>query len=318
MNQRFHVFLTHPHVACWNFQERHKNLLENSIPGAEVKLFFNSREFLSQLSEADTVLVWYFKKDWLAGGLRLKLISTPAAGKDWLDIPEPDEDRSAPEIWHGGFHGSMMAESVLGAALSFIKAFEFSRKMQGQKKWARIKVSDRIASLHNSRVTLLGFGRIGEAIGKAFKPFGCQITGIKRSVDVNTPEWFGEGDCIKSIDQLQEVLPETDHLILALPGGEATDGLLTAHHFDLLNGEVCFYNVGRGNPYREDDIVAALKSRKIRQAYLDVFDTEPLPETSPLWELDNVLIQPHLSAASPHYLDLYVEEFIARWKKENR
>lgn len=293
-------------------------MIENAIQGARVKTFLNSKDFLSQLPDADTIIVWFFKKEWLEKAPRLKLISTPAAGTDWIGLPEPSANDSLPEVWHGGFHGSMMAESVLGAAFHFLKGFQLSSRMQNQKKWARIKISDSIGSLHKSRVTILGFGRIGQTIGKAFKPFGCKIIGVKRNLENNSPDWFDHEDQVASLEQLPDILLETDHLILALPGGEGTNGLLTADHFDRLNGKVLFYNVGRGNAYREDDLVAAIKSKKIRNAYLDVFEPEPLPETSPLWELDNVLIQPHVSAASPHYLDLFVEEFIKRWPQTGK
>ena len=72
-----------------------------------------------------------------------------------------------------------------------------------------------------------------------------------------------------------------------------------------------FYNVGRGNIYQESDLVSALGTGEIAGAYLDVFGEEPLPETSKLWEMENVLIQPHLSAVSPQYLELFVEELAA-------
>jgi len=94
--------------------------------------------------------------------------------------------------------------------------------------------------------------------------------------------------------------------------------LLTADHFQCLPRGSFFYNVGRGNVVTEEVLVQALKSDSIAGAYLDVFSTEPLPESSPLWEMDQVLIQPHLSAASPHYLDLYFEELIKRLKGEDR
>ncbi len=306
---KIHVLLTHPHVACWNFHERHKTRLASAFPDVEVVVFSHSREFLSQLPQADAVIVWYFKPEWLENAPRLRLISTPAAGRDWIVLPETSGPTPLPVVWHGGFHGPMMAESVVGAALHFLKAFSLSTRMQEQKKWARIRISDQIESLYRARVTLLGFGRIGQCIGQVFKTFGSRVTGIRRT-HMDAPSWFEAEDSITTPDRLADILPETDHLVLTLPGGEETNGLLTRELLGRLNGRVCFYNVGRGNPYREEDLIWALSSQKIRHAYLDVFEPEPLPESSPLWALDNVLIQPHLSAASPHYLDLYVEELI--------
>ena len=298
------IYLTHPHVEAWNFQDRHKEQFSRHFSGLSVVVCRNSKEFLARLPEADGVIVWYFKREWEKAAPRLKWIATPAAGKDWIDV----ESGSNLPVLFGGFHGLMMAESVLGAALYFCKALQLSHNLQKKKKWARVKISQRITSLYQKRVTVLGFGRIGQAIGRAFKPFGCHLTGIKRGA-MEPPDYFDGDDKIVMSDQLMTVLPETDHLIFVLPGGAETDGLFTRERFKQLPRHCIVYNVGRGNVYREADMVHALRERHIAGAYLDVFETEPLPETSELWDMENVLIQPHLSAASPHYLDLFIEEF---------
>ena len=303
------VYLTHPHVEAWNFQDRHKEQFSRHIPGVSMVVCRNSKEFLANLPTAEGVIVWYFKREWEKNSPRLKWVATPAAGNDWIDV---NPDCNLPVLF-GGFHGLMMAESVLGAALHFCKALQFSHNLQKKKKWARIKLSQRITSLYQKRVTILGFGRIGQTIGRAFKPFGCRLTGVKRRA-IESPDYFGDEDKVVTADQLMEVLPETDHLVIVLPGGEETDGLLTREHFRQLPRHSIVYNVGRGNVYRETDIVHALQEKHIAGAYLDVFETEPLPESSELWDMENVLIQPHLSAASPHYLDLFIEELIPKIK----
>jgi phosphoglycerate dehydrogenase-like enzyme len=182
--------------------------------------------------------------------------------------------------------------------------------MQEQKKWARVKISEKLRSLYNSRVTILGFGRIGKVIAERLKPFGCTITGIKRN-PFPVPRYFSTADRIRTFENWQQIFAQTDHLICTLPGGEETDGILKPEHFEALPKSCYFYNVGRGNIYRESDLVSALRTGEIAGAYLDVFDEEPLPETSKLWEMENVLIQPHLSAVSPEYLELFVEELAA-------
>lgn len=301
------TYLTHPHVGAWNLRERHLEHLSRQFPGFRVVNCLHSKDFIERLPEAEAVIVWYFKREWLDRAGRLEWIATPAAGREWIDLP-PESDLP---VHFGGFHGMMIAESVLGAIFHFCKAFELSRHMQKQKKWARIKISQQIGSLYRARVTILGFGRIGTTIGRVLKPFGCALTGVKRTPS-GPPDYFAEGDRIVTADALDTVLGETDHLILVLPGGADTDGLFTARHFSLLPEHARLYNVGRGNVYREADLVHALREKQIAGAYLDVFHEEPLPESSPLWEFDNVLIQPHLSAASPQYLDLFVEELTDR------
>ena len=296
------VYLTHPHVQAWNFLPSHRKLLEDSVPGLNISICLNLKEFLDRLPEAEIVIVWFFKNDWLEKAVNLELIVTPAAGRDWVNL-----ETSKIKVSYGRFHGPMIAESILGAVFYFLKAFHFSKKMQLQKKWARTKISERLGSLKGSRVTILGFGNIGQCVGKFLKPYGCVITGIKRTL-VKGPDYFEDGDRVLTVDKISEVLETTDHLVLVLPGGVETQGLLTYELLSKLPANSYVYNVGRGNVYEEQDLVAILQEDKIAGAYLDVFDAEPLSEKSLLWQLDNVLIQPHISAASPQYLELFVEE----------
>ncbi len=299
------VYMTHPHVQVWNFLPIHKQILEERVPGSRVTICSNSKEFLDRLSDAQMAIVWFFKEEWLEQTPNLEYIATPAAGSDWINLPASSASKVV--VSHGSFHGPMIAESVVGAIFYFLKAFNFSKKMQSRKKWARMMVADKLRSLKGSRVTVLGFGKIGQSIGKFLKPFGCTITGIKRTSS-EAPGYFTEGDRIVTADKISEVFAVTDHLILALPGGAETKGLITQELLEKLPASCYLYNVGRGNVYNEQDLVASLENRKLAGAYLDVFAVEPLPEESRLWEMENVLIQPHLSAASPQYLELFVEE----------
>jgi len=299
------VYLTHPHVDAWNFKPEHKEILASAVPGLEVTVCYHSRDFLQHLPTARAVAVWYFKKEWQAPGLQL--IATPAAGKDWIDV-EASENL---QILFGGFHGMMIAESVAGAVFYFMKAFAFSSAMQKRKRWAAKKVSDRIQSLHGAGVTILGFGRIGATIGRVLKPFGCTITGVKRT-SIPPPDYFSEEDRIATLDQLPEVLKTTDHLIMVLPGGIGTQGIFKREYFRILPESCILYNVGRGNVYKEADLVDALNTGEISGTYLDVFEKEPLPPESPLWGMENILLQPHISAASPQYLELFVRELAER------
>ena len=168
------VYLTHPHVEAWNFRPEHKALLEDQVPGLKVEICLNSKDFKDHLPQTEAVIVWYFKEKWLDSAPRLKLIATPAAGNDWIEVGATDKLN----ISFGGFHGSLIAESVIGAMLYFLKAFPLSAKMQKQKKWARVKVSEKLRSFYKGRVTILGFGKIGNVIAERLKPFGCTITGI--------------------------------------------------------------------------------------------------------------------------------------------
>ena len=305
------VYLTHAQVDAWNFNSKHKELLESRLSDTAVKICANSKEFKDNLPETDLAIVWYFKEEWLANAPRLKLIATPAAGKDWIPWQPPENLK----LLFGEFHGPMISESVLGAMLHFVKVFPLSKTMQQKKKWARLKISSQQQSLYKSRVTIFGFGKIGMTLGRLLKKFGCHITGIKRT-EMVTPDYFNAQDNILTFDELESVLPKTDHFVCTLPGGDETNEIIKPLHFKKLPKTSFLYNVGRGNIYKESDLVRALQNDEISGAYLDVFGEEPLPESSALWELDNVLIQPHISAASPQYLELFVEELAKKIKDQ--
>ena len=234
------VYLTHPHVQAWNFLPSHRKLLEDSVPGLNVSICLSLKEFLDRLPEAEVIIVWIFNADWLEKAPNLKFIFTPAAGKDWIKL-----DKSTVKISYGRFHGPMIAESIIGAIFYFLKAFHFSKKMQLQQKWARVKISKRLGSLKGSRVTILGFGHIGQCIGRFLKPYGCMITGIKRT-PVKDPDYFENCDRVLKIEKVSEVLETTDHLILALPGGVETQGILTYELLCKLPAHCYLYDVGRG------------------------------------------------------------------------
>jgi D-2-hydroxyacid dehydrogenase (NADP+) len=299
------VYLTHPHVEVWNFRPEHQALLESRVPGLKVEVCLNSKDFKDRLPQFEGAIVWFFKEQWLKSALNLKLIATPAAGKDWIEV----EAGGSLQISFGGFHGSLIAESVIGSMLYFLKAFPLSVAMQKKKKWARVKISEKLQSLYKSRVTILGFGKIGNAIAERLKPFGCILTGIKRN-PTSVPAYFSDSDRILTTENWQTVFAETDHLICVLP--EDVSEILQAEHFKVLPKSCYFYNVGRGNAYQESDLVDALQAGEIAGAYLDVFEEEPLPASSNLWKTKNILIQPHLSAVSPQYLELFVEELAAK------
>ena len=300
------VYLTHPHVEAWNFRPEHQALLERRVPGLKVEVCLNSKDFKDRLPQFEGAIVWFFKEQWLKSALELKLIATPAAGKDWIEV----EAGEGLQVSFGGFHGSLIAESVIGSMLYFLKAFPLSVAMQKQKKWARVKISEKLQSLYKSRVTILGFGKIGNAIAERLKPFGCIISPESKGILLLFLHIFLIQIGFLLLENWQTVFAETDHLICVLPG--EVSGVLQAEHFKVLPKSCYFYNVGRGNVYQESDLVEALQTEEIAGAYLDVFEEEPLSESSSLWKTDNVLIQPHLSAASPQYLEMFIEELAER------
>lgn len=288
-------------------EERHVESLRRGLPGIDWTWCRSRDEFRRELPGSAIALVWLFKSEWLAEAPDLRLVATPAAGKDWIRV-EPTPDR---KVWFGTFHGELMAETAVGLVLTFCRGVKASLDCQVAEPWARERVAATMRPLRGSRALILGFGHIGKWIGRLLKPFGVTVTGVNRS-DLSRPDYFGNNDAVITLAELEKELPRTDHLILALPGGSGTDGVIDAARLGLLPKGAYVYNLGRGNSIVMDDLAAVLQSGRIAGAGLDVYDREPLPTDAAIRRRPNVILMPHVSAFAPNYMDLFVNELIGR------
>jgi phosphoglycerate dehydrogenase-like enzyme len=240
---------------------------------------------------------------------------TPAAGRDYFSVrPPPGVD-----LDYGAFHGELMAETVLAMMLAQTRGLPLAAGMRSaggviESEWPRAKFDRSARPLRGSHVVIAGFGNIGRWVARLAKPFGVRITGVRREPG-ERPESFDSGDVLLPAERLDEVLPHADHLILTLPGGSATRHFLDERRLSLLPARAVVYNVGRGNAIDEVALVKALRAGGIAGAALDVFETEPLPLDSPLRDCPGVLLLPHAAAISPNYLDLFVGEFVGRYRE---
>jgi len=205
-----------------------------------------------------------------------------------------------------------MRESLLSMMLHFNRCIGKSLDDQKKRIWGRLDYSD-CAGLFSQKVLIVGYGALGQSIAELLKGIGSEIIGVKRNVE----GFVGSGNVDRMItfDRLEEELPFADHVVLLLPGGSKTAGIFNSRHFNALKSGACIYNLGRGNCYREEDLLSALRDGPLAAAGLDVFAEEPLPLDSPLWEEPNVLITPHSSAISREYIDLFNLEWLETLRK---
>ncbi len=259
-------------------------------------------DFARLLPEAEVALVWAFSAALSDRAGKLRLLSTPSAGKELVRMTP----RPGLEIRFGSFHGELMAETALGMMLAFTRGIKDCLD-RGNRGWARTEVSGGMRQLRGSHAAILGFGHIGKWIGRLLKPFGVRVTGVNRT-DLARPDYFEAGDEVAPMERLDAILPETDHLLLALPGTTGTDALIDRRRLALLPPTAYIYNIGRGNAIDLPALTAALEAGALAGAGLDVFPQEPLPEDAPLRKSGRVIILPHVSAFAPNYLDLYLRE----------
>lgn len=295
----------HNKIDAFSLKPRHVDQIRKILPDMQITISENNRDFLEKLPEADCVLTWAFKPEWYQHAPRLKALFTPAAGRDWVAA----DPSGRVQTFYGNFHGRIMRESLLSMMLHFNRQIGKSLADQKNKLWGRLGYND-CTALFSQKVLIIGFGPLGQSMAELLKVFGAKITAVKR----NTSGFEGNPNIDKVIafDNLEGELPYADHLVFVLPGGSETDGIFTARHFNAIKPGAHLYNLGRGNCYREEDLLTALKNGSLAGAGLDVFAEEPLSPESALWEQPDVLITPHSSAISQEYIDLFIQEWLEK------
>jgi len=296
-------------VPCFCFRARHVVRLRAAFPSAKVTWCRTKASFLRALPRAQVAVTWAFRQEWFARAPQLRCILSSAAGRDFFPLTPPHQV----VVRHGTFHGPLMAETVLGLMLAFNRGILDSYRLQLQGQlWPREQVCDSVRLLRGSRAVIVGFGHVGTAIGRLLRPFGVCVTGVRRTQQRRRPVWFGKDDELVTLDKLDAVLPQADHLILVLPSDTGTDRMFDAKRLARLPRHAVVYNVGRGNCIDEVALADALKRGALRGACLDVFEKEPLTPSSPLAEnLPGLVRLPHASAFAEEYMDRFLDEAVA-------
>lgn len=189
-----------------------------------------------------------------------------------------------------GAFGEVISEYIIGTILSVYRRFFGYKSLQNAKIWRDLG-SER--TIFGENALILGCGNIGSETAKRLKAFGARIVGIRRNP--RPTEFFDE---VYGIENLEEQLQKADLIISCLPETPYTIGLIGSEKITLMKKNALFVNVGRGSVVDENALVEALENEKIFGAVLDVFSEEPLPESSPLWNLPNLFITPHISGKS--------------------
>ena len=205
-----------------------------------------------------------------------------------------------------GIHSDMMSEYVLAAILSCANRFDLAAASQAKKEWRQKEIVRHRHSVVGKTVGIIGVGAIGAAAGKLCHTCGMRVIGIRRSPEKGAPEGFEK---IYGIDDLPQLLAESDYVVLAAPLTSETKKLLGAAQFAMMKPSAFFINIARGSMVDEAALIDALRQKQIAGAVLDVFADEPLPPESPLWNIENAFITPHVSGNFEQYVERVGEQF---------
>ena len=268
----------------------------------------SEKAFLKALPAATHAIVWSFKKEWFSLAPRLKVLATPAAGRELV----PETGPKGVKISFGAFHGPIIAENVAAFILAWARGFFALRNAPSDvAAWPRTWLSDKCSLVSGTHAVIAGFGNIGCAIAKKLSALGVSVTGITRHGSFRAHD----KKKLLSEEELPSDIARADWFILALPSTTGTDGFFGKKMISLLPRKAVLINVGRGNAVDEKELYAALKTSRLAGAYLDVRRSEPsatvlqtpgfVPE---LAALPNCISTPHSSAFDAGYVRMCFEE----------
>lgn len=246
----------------------------HAVQGAEVYIGFGMPQelFLAATAEADSRFRW---------------VHSASAGVGGSLYPEM-RDSDVVLTNSAGVYAPAIAETVIAILFYFARGLDFAVHAQTERRWDKAPFDDPgspVGELGGATLGIIGFGGIGREVARRAKALGMRVLALRRTGGV----------------PLEEMLPQSSYLLLALPDTPETRGLVGARELGLLPPGAVVVNVGRGSALDEAALARVLQTEKLRGAGLDVFAREPLPPESPLWTLPNVLVLPHVSGASPHF-----------------
>jgi phosphoglycerate dehydrogenase-like enzyme len=197
-----------------------------------------------------------------------------------------------------GIFNEHIAAHIMAFVLAFARGLHRYIPRQFRREWLPDRLDTGVVHLPESTALIVGVGGIGAETASKCAAFGMRVIGVDARRD-DRPDGVTE---MHAPQQLDELLPRADFVILTIPHTPETEGLMNAARFKRMKRSAFFINIGRGKTTRLDDLVNALSDGTIAGAGLDVFEEEPLPPEHPLWGAPNVLLTPHTAGFGP-YLD---------------
>jgi len=246
-----------------------------------------------------------------AAGANLRWVQSPTASLEHYIFPEL-VDHPLQLTNMRGLYGDVIADHVMGYVICLARNFPFYIRNQTESKWEAaggeagragfltgpgVATATDHAHIHLSDTTMgiIGLGQIGAEIGRRAAAFSIQVIAVD-PLRSEPPEGI---DSLWKMDRLDDLLAQSDWVVVAAPHTPETERMIAAEQFQKMKSSAYFINIGRGAIVVLDDLVAALEQREIQGAALDVYEVEPLPADHPLWTMPNVLLTPHIAACSP-------------------
>lgn len=243
------------------------------------------------------------RPDTLKEAKSLKWLQLPFAGADGYINPDIYFNKDVILTNSSGVYGKAIAEHVFAMILAFNRNLQEYTLLKQERKWSNIfKVRD----FHGSTMGIIGFGDIGNEVAIRAKALGARVLVAKRRQAI-VPAYV---DQVFMTEDIDELLRQSDYVVLALPATEKTKGIISREKLNIMKPDAFLVNIGRGELIDQEALIEVLRDKRIVGAGLDVVTPEPLPADNPLWELPNVIITQHSSGFSDGNDDRRVRLFV--------
>ncbi len=250
------------------------------------------------IPEAEILVAFPCNKDILLKGKNLKWVQALSVGVDAFPLEELMAQGAV--VTNGkGIHRIHMAEYSIAAMVMLARNVHTFMRRQFDVTWDRRSEQGEI---HGATLGILGLGTIGQEVARKAAFMGMRVIGLK-----NNPTPVPHVEKVVGMEDIGWLFSESDYIINLLPGTPETEHLVDASLLNQMKHSACLINMGRGSTVKEADLIPVLQENKIRAFWADVFEEEPLPEDSPLWKLENVVITPHICGESTKYMKKAME-----------
>lgn len=290
----------------WMHLEESLPELRERYPDIEFAYCPERSEVAGMIGDAD-VYVGSLNSEIFSAAKKLKWIQSASSGMNgFLAIPE----LVASDVLltsASGTHGPGLAESALGMIFAFTRGIRASIFRQQEHVWAAGELRPTLIELTGTTLGIVGFGAFGRNLAERAKVFGVHII----AVDVypnNKPAYVDE---LWGVDRLDDLLRQSDYVVIALPLTPETDNLIDADKIALMKPTAMLLAMSRGGIVDQDAVGQALREKRLWAAALEVTRPEPLPADSDLWDIENLLITPHIAGGTQHerryVIDIFCE-----------
>jgi phosphoglycerate dehydrogenase-like enzyme len=284
----------HHRFELWNAPEWLGARLQQNFPDHQFIQLTDLDNLAKEIVNAEVLVGWQLRPEQFKEAKKLRWIHATTAAVHQLMFPElvASDVRVTNST---DIHGRVVAEHAIALVLALAKGLPWAGNYQQKHHWGQQDMWRSFArprEIAGATLGVVGLGAIGRESVRVAKALGMRVIAVREH-----PERGAEGaDRVFGPAELDQLLGESDYVLLAAPLTPKTQTLFDHGTFEKMRSDACFLNVSRGALVDEDALGRALRECKIRAAALDVFQTEPLPSDSPLWDLENLVITPHTAA----------------------